>query len=98
MTTPALVDIFSANLALIPGIVKGTTSSINLPTNNKDMNHSVNTFVTTLIVEGKKAQNFYVNNQLSVLATAAPAAGSIVQSWFSPKIAVGAFTYVNCIG
>ena len=98
MTTPALVDIFTAVLAEIPGTVKGTTSSINLPTNNKDMNQSVNTFVTTATAGGATMQNFYVNNQLSVLTSAAPADGSVVQSWFSPKIAVGAFKYVNCIG
>ena len=98
MTSPALVDIFAAALAKIPGTVKGTTSSINLPTNNKDLNQSVNTFVTSNTAAGVTIQSFYVNNQLSVLTSAAPAAGSVAQSWFSPKIAVGAFKYVNCIG
>ena len=62
------------------------------------MNQSVNTFVTSITGGGVTIQSFYVNNQLSVLTSAAPAAGSVVQSWFSPKIAVGAFNYVNCIG
>ncbi len=59
---------------------------------------SVNTMTTIASIASLTQRMLHVNHQLSWRTAAAPAAGSIVQAWYSPKIASGAFTWVNCIG
>ena len=59
---------------------------------------SVNTMTTTASVASLSLRMLFVNHQLSWKTAAAPPANSVVQAWFSPKIASGAFTWVNCIG
>ena len=96
-TTPALVDVFST-IRAIPGLRSSSTTSVNVNTGSTAYALSVNTMVTTVSVLSITQKIFYVNHQLSWRTAAAPASGSIVQSWFSPKIASGSFTWVNCIG
>ena len=96
-TTPALFDYFST-IRAIPGIRTSSTTSVDVPTGSTAYALSVNTMVSTASVLSITAKTFYVNHQLSWRTAAAPAAGSIIQSWFSPKIASGSFTWVNCIG
>ena len=59
---------------------------------------SVNTMTSIASIASLSQRMLYVNHQLSWKTAAAPAASSVVQAWFSPKIASGAFTWVNCIG